>query len=79
MSHIHGCYAPDGLFILLNSLGAMGQLVLLAVNSWKMPGISQSTLFIFQIVNLPLCQAAANTLINTGGSQSFRISRTCLL
>ena len=32
-----------------------------------MPCASQSALFIFQVVKLPLCQAAGNTLINTIG------------
>ena len=32
-----------------------------------MPCTSQSILFIFQVVKLPLCQAAGNTLINSKG------------
>ena len=50
-----------------NPPGAMCRLFLLAVINCKMPGTSQSTSFIFEVVKLPLCQAAGNTLINTLG------------
>ena len=52
-------------------LGTIDQSIRLAVNNWKMPGTSQSTVFIFQSVKLHLCQAAGNTLINTEGKSKL--------
>ena len=46
-----------------------------------MPRTSQSTLFIFQVIKLPLYQAAGKILINTEGRSklSFFQGLSCLL
>ena len=51
----------------LNPLGAMSRSVWLVMISCKKPATSQCTLFIFQVVKLPLCQAAVDTFICTKG------------
>ena len=59
-----------------NPFSATGWAVQLAVVSWKMPCTSQSMLFIFQVVKLPLYQAAGNTLIKTEGRSKLSYSWT---
>ena len=62
---------------IISTLDARGQSVRLAMICWKMPGTAQSTLLIFQVVNLPICQAAGNTLINSEGRSKLPYFKDC--